>query len=127
MPEYSDKDLIQMQNDAMKRVMEMQRRAKESYSAAQSPSGQSSAGQSIAGSIPVSQIPPVQKSSMPVFSSQGPAASEVFSQAKLYTPTQIQTSAQSQSPLQSPDLVKQLFLLLGTDDPILNAALAYLL
>lgn len=122
MPEYSDKDLIQMQNDAMKRVMEMQRRAKESYSAAQSPSGQSSAGQ-----IPVSQIPPVQKSSMPVFSSQGPAASEIFSQPKLYTPSQNQTPAQTQTPMQSPDLIKQLFLLLGTDDPILNAALAYLL
>ncbi len=126
MPEYSDKDLIQMQNDAMKRVMEMQRRAKESYSAAQSP-GQSSAGQNSGGQIPVSQIPPVQKSAKPVFSSQGPAASEVFSQPKPYTPTQIQTSAQSQTPLQSPDLIKQLFLLLGTDDPILNAALAYLL
>ena len=112
MPEYSDKDLIQMQNDAMKRVMEMQRRAKESYSAAQSPSPQTT-----------------QRSGGPVFSSQGPAAPEVFSQPKSYTPIPVQTQnpTQPQSPLQSPDLVKQLFLLLGTDDPILNAALAYLL
>ena len=113
MPEYSDKHLIQMQNDAMKRVMEMQRRAKESYSAAQSPSPQTG-----------------QKSGGPIFSSQGPAAPEVFSQQpKSYTPSPVQpqNSMPSQSPIQSPDLVKQLFILLGTDDPILNAALAYLL
>ena len=122
MPEYSDKDLIRMQNDAMKRVMEMQRRAKESYSSAQSHPGPNPSEQNSGG-----QTPPVQKSAGPVFSSQGPAASEVFSQPKLYTPTQVRTSAQSQNPTQSPDIIKQLFLLLGTDDPILNAALAYLL
>lgn len=87
MPEYSDKDLIKMQNDAMKRVMEMQRRAKESYSVSQSPAAQN-----------LSQQTPAQES----FSRQS-------------------------APMPCPDLVKQLFILLGTDDPILSAALAYLL
>jgi len=96
MPEYSEKDLIKMQNDAMKRVMEMQRRAKESYTSAQVPD---------------------QNSFEPTFSSQGPAAQgEAFLQSKPLHP-----------PIQSPDLVRQLFMLLGTDDPILSAALAYLL
>ncbi|HOP11988.1 MAG TPA: hypothetical protein PK629_10900 [Oscillospiraceae bacterium] len=101
MPEYNDKDLIKMQNDAMKRVMEMQRRAKESYSAAQSPAA--TTGQNAGG---------------PVFSSLGPTAQETFSH---------QSKSDMQNPIPCPDLVKQLFILLGTDDPILNAALAYLL
>jgi len=97
MPEYSEKDLIQMQNDAMKRVMEMQRRARESYSSAQIP-GQNPGGQ--------------------VYSPQGSSVQETFSQ---------QPEPCAQSPVQSPDLVRQLFLLLGSGDPILSAALAYLL
>ncbi|HNX13387.1 MAG TPA: hypothetical protein PK854_00760 [Oscillospiraceae bacterium] len=96
MPEYNEKDLIKMQNDAMKRVMEMQRRAKESYSASQTPE---------------------QNSPEPTFSSQsGAAQEEVFLQSKSFHP-----------PMQSPELVRQLFILLGTDDPVLSAALAYLL
>lgn len=96
MPEYSEKDLIKMQNDAMKRVMEMQRRAKESYTAAQVPG---------------------QNSSEPTFSSQSlTPQDEAFLQSKPFHP-----------PMQNPELVRQLFMLLGADDPILSAALAYLL
>ena len=101
MPEYNEKDLIQMQNDAMKRVMEMQRRAKESYSTAQIPSPQTG-----------------QKSVGPVFTSQGPVVRE-----EDYLPS----DSHATPPIQSPDLIRQLFILLGTDDPILSAALAYLL
>ena len=116
MPEYNDNDLIKMQNDAMKRVMEMQRRAKESYSTAQSPPGQN----------PGAQVGPGQASAKPVFSSQGSAMPQQFGphgQGPVQNPTQ----NPAQNPIQIPDLIKQLFILLGTDDPILNAALAYLL
>ena len=82
-----------MQNDAMKRVMEMQRWAKESYSVTQGPAGQN-------------------------FSSQTPAGQEAFVH---------QTDPAAQGPIPCPELVRQLFLLLGTGDPVLSAALAYLL
>lgn len=100
MPEYSEKDLLKMQNDAMKRVMEMQRRAKESYSSSQNPS------------VPA----PGQKPFEPLFSSQ--EAQDAFNK---------QSKPDTQNTAPCPDLVKMLFLLLGTDDPILSAALAYLL
>lgn len=94
MPELSDNELIKMQNDAMKRVQEMQKRARLTYDAAQG-----NPAPTAPTTVPTVPTVPGEKAA--------PSASPRIGDEDL------------------PRLL--LSLLSAAGDPVLNAALSYLL